>query len=329
MSKRKLVYIAFCIVSLGLAACQTEPTKKAKDSSAENPVRINFNADTCFQYVVEQVAFGPRVPSTKAHERCASYLVKKLQGFGASVFIQNGNVKTFDGKTHQLKNIIASFQPTISDRILLAAHWDTRPFADQGTEDTNKPIDGANDGASGVAVLLELARNLQIQPSKVGVDIILFDVEDYGQPENSIYPQMADSYCLGSQFWAKNQPSQNYQPRFGILLDMVGGANAVFTQEEVSRVYAPTVLKKVWTIASQSEYANYFSYEASPAIIDDHYYVNVIRNIPMIDIIHRDNSSASGFWKYWHTQNDRIENIDKNTLKAVGQVVANVVYSEK
>ncbi|MFN5704994.1 MAG: M28 family peptidase, partial [bacterium] len=270
---------------------------------------------------------GPRVPGTKAHAKCAEWLQAELKKFGGSVYVQSGEVTTFDGKKFQLKNIIASFNAKAAKRILLAAHWDTRPFADQDDENKNNAIDGANDGGSGVGVLLEIARQMQMKNTDVGVDIILFDIEDYGQPEISAYKQMQDSYCLGSQYWAKNPPIPNYKPMFGILLDMVGGENAVFMQEEISRVYAPQVLEKVWAAAAQAGYSSYFSYQASPAIIDDHYYVNTLANITMIDIIHRDETSASGFWKHWHTNEDKLDKIDKKSLKAVGQAVMQTIYT--
>ena len=321
---KKTLIALLCIL---LFSCKEEPSKKQETKVVEKKFPI-FNEDSSYAFIVDQVKFGPRVPGTSAHSKCADYLVSKLKNYGANVFIQEGKVKTFDGKSFNLKNIIASINPTSTERILLAAHWDTRPFSDQDAVDQSKPIDGANDGASGVAVLLEIARQIQKNNLNKGIDIIFFDVEDYGQPENSPFPVMQDSYCLGSQYWAKNPPSANYNPRYGILLDMVGGENVQFTQEEVSRMYASHVLEKVWKVASESGYSSYFLYEHSAAIIDDHYYVNSIKNIPMIDIIHKDPSSASGFWKHWHTKQDRLENIDKKSLKAVGQVVLNVLYTE-
>lgn len=322
-------YIYILLLATLITACGEEKKEmKKEDAVLEKKVEVpSFNEDSAYAYVAKQVSFGARVPGTKAHAKCADWLQAELKKFGGSVYVQGGEVTTFDGKKFQLKNIIASFNAKAAKRILLAAHWDTRPFADQDDENKNNAIDGANDGGSGVGVLLEIARQISLKNTDVGVDIILFDIEDYGQPEISAFKQMQDSYCLGSQYWAKNPPIPNYKPMFGILLDMVGGENAVFMQEEISRVYAPQVLEKVWAAAAQAGYSSYFSYQASPAIVDDHYYVNTIANIPMIDIIHRDETSASGFWKHWHTNEDKLDKIDKKSLKAVGQTVMQLIYS--
>lgn len=322
-------YIYILLLAILMGSCGEEKKEvKKEDAVVEKKLEVpSFNEDSAYAFVAKQVSFGPRVPGTKAHAKCAEWLQAELKKYGGSVYVQSGEVSTFDGKKFQLKNIIASFNAKAAKRILLAAHWDTRPFADQDDENKNNAIDGANDGGSGVGVLLEIARQMQMKNTDVGVDIILFDIEDYGQPEISALKQMQDSYCLGSQYWAKNPPIPNYKPMFGILLDMVGGENAVFMQEEISRVYAPQVLEKVWAAATQAGYSSYFSYQASPAIVDDHYYVNTIANIPMIDIIHRDETSASGFWKHWHTNEDKLDKIDKKSLKAVGQTVMQLIYS--
>lgn len=320
----------FLLSLLGLISCENN-TKKSSNTTTQEVKKVvvpSFNEDTAFAFVKKQVDFGPRVPGSDAHAKTAKYFETVLQSYGAEVQIQKGNVKTFDGKSFELKNVIARFQPKETKRILLAAHWDTRPFADQDTKNKDKAIDGANDGASGVAVLLEVARQISKSKPTLGVDIILFDLEDYGQPENSKYPEMKDSYCLGSQYWAKNPSIKNYRPMYGVLLDMVGGENIYFTQEEVSRTYAPQVLEYVWQKAAQAGYSSNFSYEQTPAIIDDHYYMNAIANIPMIDLIHRDGSTMSGFWKHWHTHEDKLENIDKRSLKITGQVLIQLIYTE-
>lgn len=326
----KFVKYIFLLSVVGLVACENGAKKNANATKEEvKKVQVpSFNEDTAFAFVKKQVDFGPRVPGTEAHAKTAKYFETVLKSYGAEVQVQNGKVKTFDGKTFELKNIIARFNPSETKRILLAAHWDTRPFADQDKNNTNKAIDGANDGGSGVGVLLEIARQLSINKAAMGVDIILFDLEDYGQPENSKFPEMRDSYCLGSQYWAKNPTIPNYKPMYGVLLDMVGGENIYFTQEEVSRTYAPQVVEYVWQKAAQAGYSSNFSYEQTPAIIDDHYYINSIANIPMVDLIHRDGTTLSGFWKHWHTHEDKLENIDKKSLKVTGQVLMQLIYSE-
>ncbi len=333
----KLAALSFLIFAFIVSSCNTEKkTEEEKQPSSEEivekpevPIKIPvFNEDNAFDLVQKQVQFGPRVPSTPSHAKCAIWLVNTLKNYTPHVSVQSASIQTFDGKTHTLKNIIAQFNPTEKRRILLSAHWDTRPFADQDSKNQGKPIDGANDGASGVAVLLEIARNLSIDTTRVGVDIILFDIEDYGQPENSLLPEMKDSYCLGSQYWAKNPHVGGYSARFGILLDMVGAPGATFTQEEVSRYYASYRTKSIWNIANNLGYGSYFINKETPAIIDDHYYVNKIINIPMLDIIHRDDKTNSGFGEYWHTHDDNITNVDKKTLKAVGQTVISAIYQE-
>ena len=285
------------------------------------------NADSAFSYVEKQVNFGPRIPATEAHQRCGDWFVTQLKTFGATVAEQKDSVMGFDGNKLPLRNIIASFYPEKKRRILLCAHWDTRPYADQDTTRKNEPIDGANDGASGVGVLLEVARGLSNQEPNVGVDIILFDVEDQGRPAYDNAPSSPDHfYCLGSRYWAKNK--KKYTAQYGILLDMVGAKGAVFTMEGISMKYAEPVVRKVWDTGNQLNFSDNFRYNRTRAIIDDHNYVNEIAGIPCIDIIQYDNSTNMRFGSYWHTHNDNIDIIDKNSLKAVGQTVLQVLYNE-
>ncbi|MBC7450967.1 MAG: M28 family peptidase [Cytophagales bacterium] len=292
-----------------------------------------FNADSAYSYVASQVAFGPRVPNTKAHIDCAAYLSEFLTKNSGWVFRQDFVAKAFDGKELKLKNIIASYNLKASKRILLAAHWDTRPFADQDPSmiDQQKPIDGANDGASGVAILMEIARAIQLAEKKpdVGIDFILFDGEDYGQPAFYQGPYQDNSWCLGSQYWSKNKHSFNYTAEYGILLDMVGAKNATFAREGVSMQNAPEVVQNVWATGQRLGYGNHFINYQSDGITDDHAYVNSIAKIKMIDIIEFDESDGNYFGAYWHTHNDNLKVIDKATLKAVGQTLLEVVYREK
>ncbi|SOD20532.1 M28 family peptidase [Pedobacter xixiisoli] len=314
---------------LALLALQSCQQNKPTDEVATAEVNLqspNFDADSAYAYTKAQVDFGPRIPSTPAHAKTAEYLVAKLKSFGGEVSVQQATAKTYDGKTHQLKNIIAAFYPEKTKRVLITAHWDARPFSD---EDPNmgmrdKQFDAANDGASGVAVILEMARQIQQKQPEVGVDFILWDLEDYGSANDETTHET--TWCLGSQHWAKSQSVKGYKPLFAINLDMVGGANAQFTQDEVSRKYAPSVISKVWSIASEIGYGNYFINVTSGTLIDDHYWINQA-GIPAIDIIHY--SDASGFYSNWHTQLDNLNNIDRNTLKAVGQTVLETIYREK
>lgn len=211
---------------------------------------------------------------------------------------------------------------------MLCAHWDSRPFADQDSIDKNKPITAANDGAASVAVLLEIGRLLESNKPAIGVDIIFFDAEDYGQPEFSTHATMEDSYCLGSQYWSENPHVPGYYATFGILLDMVGAENAVFTREGTSMQYAASVVEKVWNHAGRIGYSDYFVFNETAAIIDDHYYVNQMTHIPVIDIVHRDQGTTSNFWKFWHTHHDTLDKINKKSLKAVGQTVLETIFKE-
>lgn len=289
----------------------------------------DFQADSAYVYVEKQVNFGPRVPNTPEHKACADYLAGELKRFGADVKVQEMTVTAYDGTALEARNIIGSYDPANPKRILLFAHWDTRPFADSDPDPDNhrKPILGADDGASGVGVLLEIARQLNQKAPKVGVDIIFFDAEDYGTPEFYTGDTPSDTYCLGSQFWARRPHVPNYKADFGILLDMVGGKNAVFFKEATSLRYAPAVVDRVWTAARDLGYGRYFINAQGGGIVDDHEYVIRGRNIPSIDIINYDPETDKGFATHWHTLNDDMSSIDKETLKAVGQTVLEVVYN--
>ena len=318
------------LLALILIGCASEPKVKKKTVLAKTVEVPSFNADSAYNFIADQVAFGPRVPNTKGHIACADYLIEKLNSYCDTVIIQEAQLTAFDGNILNSKNIIASFKPLRAKRVLLCAHWDTRPFADQDSINKNSAIEGANDGGSGVGVLLEIARQFSLKKPDIGVDIILFDSEDYGQPSDSEYPRMEHSYCLGSQYWASHLHKDNYFAKFGILLDMVGGENAIFTQELASVTFAPKIVKKVWDTAAKLGYGNTFKFQKTNLIIDDHLYINNLAQgrVPTIDIIEYNPITESHFYEHWHTHEDKLENIDKNTLKAVGQTVIDVVYNE-
>ncbi len=313
-------------------ACENQPAKPKTTTSPQKPSAMiipDFNADSAYAYVAAQVAFGPRVPGTEAHQACANWLSEKLESFGGMVTIQDFKTRVYTGKIYSGKNIIAAFNPEAKKRIMLSAHWDSRPYADYDDDEANhrKPIDGANDGASGVGVLLEIARILQQQSPAVGVDIFFWDLEDYGEHREDMGSHQ-NSWGLGSQYWSKNPHKPGYRAAFGILLDMVGAANPTFYREYYSNMYAPAVVDKVWKIAASMGYQNYFINQAEGVVMDDHYYINTIAGIPTIDIIHYNPASKNGFFPQWHTQGDNMDIIDKSTLKMVGNVVAKVVYQE-
>lgn len=315
--------------------------EKDKDSlqekATETPITLQdapiFDADSSFAFLKAQVDFGARVPNTQAHKQCGDYLEEQLRRFGWEVMAQEFEAYTYNKVLLKSRNIIASYNTSAPTRILLAAHWDTRPFNDKEVKDSTQyqPIAGANDGASGVAVLLEIARTIQNAQKKpdIGIDIIFFDSEDYGQPEDYAGEWQPDQWCLGSQHWAKNKHKENYTAYYGILLDMVGAKNAKFYREGYSQKYAPSINAKVWQIAQKLGFGAYFISKDSPAIIDDHYYVNTLASIPMIDIVDYDPMNQGSFFpSYHHTSKDDLDIIDKNTLKAVGQTVVQVLYNE-
>lgn len=328
MKKTAIISLLFLIaISTGCKQKKAADSATTENTPLESPA---FNGDSAYAFTAAQVAFGPRVPGTKAHEACAKWMVEKLKSYSKNVVEQPFKARLYDGKTVNGKNIIASFNPESKVRIFLSAHWDSRPFADHDADEKNHktPIDGANDGASGVGVLMEVARQLSLKNPTIGVDLVLFDVEDWGEPDGTESAK-EDNWCLGSQHWARTPHVQGYKARFGILLDMVGAANAEFAKEGTSMYYAPDVMNKVWDIASKLGFSSYFVARNSNPITDDHIYVNKIASIPTIDIIQQDPSTPSGFNKHWHTIGDNMDNINKETLSAVGKVCLAVVYQEK
>ncbi len=305
-----------------------EPIKEVKPAAAKVPVP-QINADSTFYFLKKQVDFGPRVPGTKAHELCGNYLSKELKRFGFSLVTQRPPIHTYDQKEFKLYNIIGSYLPEKTNRILLMAHWDCRPFADAETDPAlrNKPIDGADDGASGVAVLLEIARQINLSKPDIGIDIFFTDLEDYGQPDDSPLPKMENSWCLGTQYWCSSPHVAGYNAKFGILLDMVGAKGAVFPKEGTGLYYAPDIIDKVWRLAGHLGYSSYFVNNEMHSTTDDHLYVNKELKIPTIDIVHM-RPDGRGYGDHHHKQKDKIENIDPAVLKMVGQTVLEVVFRE-
>jgi len=299
----------------------TEPTEPQKPSLAAIP---NFNTDSAYHYIEQQLAFGNRVPTSPSHDKCADYLIAYFKQHADTVYIQKYTATAFDGTKLKSTNIIASFNPAAKTRVMLSAHWDSRPFADQDTIDQNKPIPAANDAGSGVAILMEVAKAIKSQPTQIGVDLVLFDSEDYGQPADSKLPAVENSYCLGSQYWAKNPHVPNYKADFGINMDMVGADDAVFMREQVSVTNADWVSQYVWGLADRLGYSALFVPQLAGAITDDHLYVIQERHFPCIDVIHY--SNQSGFGIHWHTHRDDMKWISKNTLQAVGRTMLQTIY---
>lgn len=327
--------IAICTVSLLSVSCNScQSYKNTTATLVTEPyqkVSPDFNADSAYAFVEKQVNFGPRVPNSIAHKACGDYLVEKLQQFGAQVTEQKADLTHYDGTNLHMRNIIGSYHPEKEKRILLFAHWDSRPFADEENdpERQKRPVPGADDGASGVGVLLEIARQLQQQSTETGIDIIFFDLEDWGQPSFDRESVPGDWWCLGSQYWSENPHVAGYKAAYGILLDMVGSADATFRKEGYSVQYAANIVEKVWNTAIKLGYGKYFLPQKGSYITDDHVPVNQRHRAPSINIINLKDNTSTGFAPYWHTLNDDMRNIHRETLKSVGQTVMEVIYSEK
>lgn len=285
-----------------------------------------FSAQNAYDLIQDQVDFGPRNPNSEGHQQAKTFLIETLRSYAGQrfVFAQNFQVEGYD-ESLELTNIIAAFNPNASDRILLAAHWDTRPRAEEDDNSTmqSQPILGADDGGSGVGVLLELARIFSENPPPIGVDILLFDGEDYGHSSD------LDKYFLGARHWSANPPVPGYSPRFGILLDMVGGVNAQFPKEGYSRRYANRLVDNIWNVAAELGHDNLFLPQQGGPVADDHLIVNQYAEIPMINIIHykSDDGRSVEFPIYWHTHNDNMDIISLETLQATGDVLVEVLYN--
>ena len=332
LQRRDLWRLCFILVVL-LASCG-DGSKKASTTSTAidyNAVSIpQFNADSAYRYVADQLAYGCRTPNSEAQKKCAHYLVGQLQKWCDTVIVQEFPAQLWDGTTVRGKNIIASIEApagTPNRRIILGAHWDSRLWADHDPDQSNhrKPILGANDGASGVGLLLELARVVSAKRPNTSIDIILFDVEDQGVPEWADTYQ-DDSWCIGSQYWAAHPHTPHYTALYGVLLDMVGTQQPRYTKENVSRHFAGSILNKYWDVAAALGYGNIFVNQDTPDILDDHYYVNRLAGIPMIDIVQ--NSPDCSFFPYWHTLGDNLDHVDKNTLAITAKVILKTIYGD-
>lgn len=331
MIYRQLLYIA---LSLVLLACQNQ-----KQTTAD--VRCAFSADSAYTYIAQQLEFGARVPGTDEHKACGDWLTNELMRHGAQVKSQYGSMINYEGKSQTIRNVVAFVEGNTQDAILLCAHWDSRPWCDEEEfyEDRFEPVMGANDGASGVGVILEIVRQVSILKSNgefvPSLQVVFFDCEDMGTPSHYTGLQRDDTWCLGSQYWAEdykqlrlNSSSSIPAIQYGILLDMVGDPSATFPKEYYSVMYANSVLERVWRVAAKLGYGRYFVQQGTYyPITDDHYYVNTIAGIPCIDIIDYKMNTETGFPEWWHTQHDDIQNINKQTLQAVGETVLTTICS--
>ena len=332
--RKSLSLLVGVLLVVCFSACKSDIRRSNEEKASVGftaPVLGDFCADSAYRYISEQVGFGPRVPGSTGHKNCKDYIVGKLRSFGVdSIIVQEAEVTAYNGDRLPIYNIIAGFNTEAKRRILLVAHWDTRPWADmeQNQEKRNQPILGANDGGSGVGVLLEIARNLGIKHPDAGIDLLFVDAEDYGKHEG--FSPNTESWCLGTQYWVENMIPYNTlnKPVYGILLDMVGGKNARFHYEAFAKQHAPTATIKVWSEAAQLGYDNIFVRATGGSVTDDHVFITNA-GIPTTNIIETNNEITESFPPTWHTHDDNMSNIDKKSLEAVGRTVLNVVYKEK
>ena len=328
--------LSFGLLLLALTLlCSCKSTKKGGAAESDDTVELvgpAFNADSAWAYCQRQCDFGPRTMNSRAHDDCADWIEAKFRQLGCDVQSQRADLQGYDGTVLKSRNIIARANPKATTRLLVCAHYDSRPWADNDPDSANwrKPVMAANDGASGVGVMLELARLMQNDTTlRVGVDFVCLDAEDWGTPQWADVPDDADSWALGAQYFAENLP-KGYDVRYGILLDMVGGQGARFFQEGVSKQYAPEIVKKVWRAARKAGYGSMFPNEEGGMITDDHVPLNQKGRIPTIDIIsYYPDCQQSSFGPTWHTVSDDMQHLDRNTLKGVGQVMVQVIFSEK
>ena len=340
MKKKTLIIVCSAIIIAIICSLLNWNSLISSDSATDNtedissaPVGPSFDADSAYAYCKTQCDFGPRVMNSSAHYQCEQYIISKFKAFGMTVTPQKATLAGYDGTKLASTNIIASYKPEQTTRILICAHWDSRPWADNDPDKKNhkKPVMAANDGASGVAVMMEMARIINHDKKlNIGVDFICLDAEDWGTPQWSNEQDDGDSWALGAQYWASNPHKKGYEARYGILLDMVGGQGAQFYQEGMSKQFAQTIVDKVWNAASAIGYGSYFPTGEGGMITDDHIPINKKANIPTIDIIpYYPDCKQSSFGPTWHTVSDDMAHIDKKTMKAVGKTVIQVLYSEK
>ena len=324
---------ALCLSFLALGSCKNQkPTNENVVADSTAVTKIQFNADSAFASIETQCDFGPRVPNSQAHADCGDYIVAQMKAKGLQVTEQRVNQKAWDGTTLKTHNIIGAYNPEAPKRVVIAAHWDSRPWCDADPDSSrhHEPVMAANDGASGVAVMLELARLLPELNPAYGVDFVCFDSEDYGAPywAGDKAPDDGSDWCLGSQYWSQHPHVADYKAEYGILLDMVGGQDARYHFEGFSLKYAQRYVMRLWDAAQRAGAGDLFIQKEGGYATDDHVPMNEIAGIPTVDVIPFVQGPSS-FGKTWHTTNDTPEFISKKTLKGVGQTVLQMLADEK
>lgn len=297
------------LVLLTLVACASSPPPPPKE----------FDGATAFQYAETQVKFGPRIPGTEGHKRMAAWLDSLAKAKADTVVIQDWINVTKGGVSLPLHNVVMRFNPSAQERILYLTHWDTRPIADKAADpaDQKKPIDGANDGASGVALLLGVADALKKTPPAIGVDLLFVDGEDYGSFEDST------ETLIGTRYYVAHQPP-GPKPLFAVLWDMIGDRDLQIFQEGNSLLGAPEVVERVWDAAKIAGYSKVFIASPRHTLVDDHLPLQQV-GIRAIDVIDFDYGSNNSLW---HTLGDTIEQISAQSLQVVGDVAMAVIRLE-
>ena len=314
-------------------SCKRSATGNATSSGVPSSTAASremprFSADSAYQFVASQCDFGPRVPGSDAQKACAKWLQNELLRHGATVKLQEGEMTAYNGTKLPVINIMGSFNPDAKMRVLLISHWDSRPFADNDPDPAKRkqPVMGANDGASGVGILLELARLCNEKLPQVGIDIFLTDAEDYGAPDDWKGTHDEKWWALGTQMWCKQAANEGYRAQYGILLDMVGSANATFYREYYSERYASSFVNEIWQTAARLGYGDLFINQGGGGVTDDHVFVNRMLQIPCVDIIDTRTDTDGTFCPEWHTTYDTIDNISRETLGKVGRVLVSLLW---
>jgi Zn-dependent M28 family amino/carboxypeptidase len=320
ITKPKLLLLLLCCLILTNCKEDKKLSVPTQGTISKELIIAEFQADSAYNYIAKQLEFGFRVPGTKAHGEAKDWMVEKLKSFGGQVTVQEFKSSFMDVTNAASYNIISSYNPKAKKRISISAHWDSRKIAEKDPDPKKKnlPILGADDGGSGVGVIIEIARLLQAQPVGIGVDLILFDAEDQGNETGG--------WCLGAIYWGKNPHMANYKADFGVHLDMVGAKNAQFGQEGYSKQNAPMQVEKIWALAQSMGYNNYFQNIAKQPIEDDHVHMMKYRGYPIVNIINLSGNQEKVFGAHHHTEDDNLDIIDRNTLRAVGRVTTAVIY---
>ena len=302
----KNLSLYICALLITQAGCQTK-----------TPI---FSGDNAFKHLVKQCSFGPRDPGSAGHKNTLHYYLETFKGLADTVFTQSfEDVMPRTGVTVNMSNVIAQFNPRSSKQIMISAHWDTRPWADYGSiMRRNIPILGANDGASGVAVIIELAYIFKENPPPFGVSLVLFDAEDYGTSGDSW------TYAKGSQYFANNLPITF--PEYAINIDMIADKQPQFFIERISYQQNAALVLELWEL-SEKLGLKAFKKEAKHSIFDDHVPLYEIAGIPAIDII--DFDFPNDMVNYHHTHNDIVQNCSPDGLYQVGTLLVNHIYGKK